>query len=263
VSALEGVWLKLDRAEQTIEEVYEAIVAYIDEENYTVVGQFYADTSEYVLRGKVTKPTGEIGVIAGDVVHNLRSALDHLAWQLALLNTATPNDRTQFPIAISPGEFGSKMGQKMIGDLSSEHRARIESFQPYHGTNKAWTPLALRDLRVLSNTDKHRVINATAAKTITKRELMMVDERLVIVRDATAYRDVRWFQGGPVEGAEIARMTLEGVGPDPEVKVEGLLGVTISFDDPALTIRHAHVVPLLKAILKSVREVVAAFEADL
>lgn len=262
MDTLEGVRLKLDRAEQTIEEIYEAIVEYISEENYTGVGQFYPDTSEYVLRGKVTKSTGEIGVIAGDVVHNLRSALDHLAWQLALLNTATPYDLTQFPIALTPGEFGSKRGQKMIGDLSPNHRARIESFQPYHGTSKAWTPLALADLRTLSNTDKHRLINATAAKTITG-EQMMVDEALVIVRDAAACSDVRWFEGGSVDGAEIARMTLEGVGPDPKVKVEGLLGVTVSFDDPALTHRYSNVWPLLNAILKSVREVVAAFEADL
>jgi hypothetical protein len=70
-----------------------------------VVGEFNRQTSEYVIRGKVTKPTGEIGVIAGDAVHNLRSALDHLAWQLALLNTAKPHPRTQFPIARSESEF--------------------------------------------------------------------------------------------------------------------------------------------------------------
>lgn len=262
MDALEGVRLKLDRAEQTIEEIYEAIVEYIGAENYAVVGEFYPETSEYVLRGKVTRSTGEIGVIAGDVVHNMRSALDHLAWQLALLNTATPYDLTQFPIALTPGEFGSKRGQKMIGDLAPEHRARIEGFQPYHGTSKAWTPLALADLRRLSNTDKHKLINATAAKTITGDQ-MMVDQRVVIVQDATTFRDLQWFEGGPVDGAEIARMTLEGVGPDPEVKVQGLLGVTISFDDPALTRRYSNVSPLLKAILKSVREVVSAFEPDL
>lgn len=262
MDALEGVRLKLDRAEHTIEEIYEAIVEYLAEENYSIIGEFNSETSEYVLRGKVTKSTAEVGVTAGDVVHNLRSALDHLAWQLALLTTSTPYNFTQFPIALTEGEFRRDRGQKMIRDLSPKHRARIETFQPYHGTNTAWTPFALRDLRVLSNTDKHRLINATVAKSVAKHQVM-VGERLVIVRDATAYRDVSWFQGGPIDGAEIARMTLEGVGPDPEVKMEGLLGVTVSFDDPALTIRHSHVVPLLNAILKSVREVVAAFEPDL
>lgn len=262
MDALEGVRLKLARAEHNIEEIYEAVVAYLAEENYEFVGEFNRKTSEYVIRGEVTKSTGHIGVIAGDVLHNLRSALDHLAWQLALLTTATPYDRTQFPIAFTEGEFGSRGGQKMISDLSPEHRARIETFQPYHGTNENWTPLALHDLRVLSNTDKHRLVNATAGRAVSQRPALL-DEKLVIVRDAASYRDVKWFREGPIDGAEIARMTLEGAGPDPKVNVEGFMGVTISFNDPALTVTLSNVVPTLNAILKSVREVVTAFEADL
>jgi hypothetical protein len=262
VDVLEGVRLKLDRAEDGLEEINEAIVEYLREKNYTVEGEFDRDTSKYVLRGRVTKRTPEVGVIAGEVVHNLRSALDHVAWQLALLTTPTPYDLTAFPIALTPGEFGSKRGQAMIGDIAPKHRALIESFQPYNGTQQAWTPLALRDLRVLSNTDKHRVINATIARSVTKRQLM-IGEKLVIVRDATAYRDVEWFKGGPIDRAEIASMTLEGVGPDPKVKVDGLLGVTVAFDDPALTVRNATVVPALEAIFRSVTEVIAAFEPDL
>jgi hypothetical protein len=262
VTPLEGVRLKLDRAEDGLEEINEAIVEYLGEKNYTVEGEFDRDTSKYVLRGRVTKHTLEIGVIAGEIVHNLRSALDHLAWQLALLTTPTPYALTAFPIALTPGEFGSKKGQAMIGDIGSKHRALIETFQPYNGTQQAWTPLALGDLRVLSNTDKHRVINATIARSVTKRQLM-IGEKLIIVRDATAYRDVEWFKGGPIDGAEIASMTLEGVGPDPKVKVDGLLGVTVAFDDPALTTPNATVVPMLKATFRSVIEVIAAFEPDL
>jgi hypothetical protein len=262
VDALEGVRLKLDRAEDGLEEINEAIVEYLREKNYAVAGEFDRDTSKYVFRARITKHTLEIGILAGEIVHNLRSALDHLAWQLALLTTATPYDRTAFPIALTPGEFGSKQGQKMIGDIAPKHRALIESFQPYNGTQQAWTPLALRDLRILSNTDKHRVINATIARSVTKRQLM-VGEKLVIVRDVTAYRDVEWFKGGPIDGAEIASMTLEGVGPDPKVEMKGLIGVTVAFDDPTLTVPNPTVVPLLEAIFRGVTEVVAAFEPDL
>jgi hypothetical protein len=150
----------------------------------------------------------------------------------------------------------------MIQDISPQHRARIESFQPFNGTDKAWAPFALRDLQVLSNTDKHRVINTTVARTVRHRE-MMHGERVVIVRDATSFRDEAWFEGGPIDGAEIVRVVLEGVGPGPKVTVEGLIAVTVCFDDPALMRPHPNVVSLLRAIYKSVGEVVAAFEPDL
>jgi hypothetical protein len=130
MSALEGVRLKLERAEHVIDELNQAVIDYLAENPYRVVGEFERETSEYVLRGEVTKPTAYLGVIAGDVAHNLRSALDHLAWQLALLNSATPYDRTQFPIALSPGEFNSRTGQKMIRDLSSKHQALVVSWIP-------------------------------------------------------------------------------------------------------------------------------------
>jgi hypothetical protein len=265
VSALEGVRLKLERAEHVIDELNEAVVGYLAEQPYEVIGKFDRESSEYVLRGRVTKSTAYLSVIAGDVVHDLRSALDHLAWQLALLNTATPYDRTQFPIALSPGEFNSKTGQKMIRDFSAKHRALVETFQPYNGgdprDDAPFAPHALRDLRILSNTDKHKLLNASIARKA--RQLEPRGLGLVIVQDATGFTNVRWFSDGPMDGAVLVRMTLEGPGPNPKVKMEGEMPVTVTFDDPALTEGQPGLISLLKAILIGVREVVSAFEADL
>jgi hypothetical protein len=253
MSALEGVRLKLERAEHVIDELNQAVIDYLAENPYRVVGEFERETSEYVLRGEVTKPTAYLGVIAGDVAHNLRSALDHLAWQLALLNSATPYDRTQFPIALSPGEFNSKTGQKMIRDLSAEHKALVETFQPYNGGDPRddgpIAPHALRDLRILSNTDKHRVLNPTIARKA--RQLEPRGLGLVIVQDATGFTNENWFSDGPMDSAVLVRMTL------------GEIPVTVTFDDPALTEGQPGLIPLLRTILQGVKEVVAAFEPDL
>jgi hypothetical protein len=264
VDALEGVRLKLERAERVIKELNEAVIAYLAEHPYEVVGEFERERSEYVLRGRVTKSTAYLSVIAGDATHNMRSALDHLAWQLALLTTSTPYDRTQFPIALSPGEFNSKSGQKMIGDLSPKHRALVETFQPYNRSEEPdapFAPHALRDLRFLSNTDKHRLLNTTIARKA--RQLEPRGLGLVIVRDAVYFKNVEWFPVESIDGAELVRMTLEGVGPDPKVKMEGEMPVTITFNDPALTGSQPGLIPLLSAILKGVREVITAFEPDL
>ncbi|GAC1399098.1 MAG: hypothetical protein NVSMB56_14050 [Pyrinomonadaceae bacterium] len=37
----------------------------------------------------IQTPPVEIGLLAGDVIHNLRSVLDHLAYQLVYVNGAT------------------------------------------------------------------------------------------------------------------------------------------------------------------------------
>ncbi|HWY89805.1 MAG TPA: hypothetical protein VNY31_03965 [Solirubrobacteraceae bacterium] len=39
-------------------------------------------------------PPPHLGVIVGDFLHDLRCVLDHLVWQLVLLNGRKPNDRT-------------------------------------------------------------------------------------------------------------------------------------------------------------------------
>lgn len=43
-----------------------------------------------------------ISVIVGEIVHLVRSALDHLAWQLVVLDGGQPNDYTQFPVYDTP-----------------------------------------------------------------------------------------------------------------------------------------------------------------
>jgi len=55
-----------------------------------------------------------LGVLLGDWAHNLRSALDHLMWQLVILYGGTPNRRTQFPIFQRKRDY-DKRAPAMIG----------------------------------------------------------------------------------------------------------------------------------------------------
>ena len=43
----------------------------------------------------------EWSLILGDLLHNLRSALDHLAWQLVVDGGGTPSQDTNFPVCCS------------------------------------------------------------------------------------------------------------------------------------------------------------------
>jgi hypothetical protein len=87
---------------------------------------------------------------AGDVIHNLRSALDHLANQLVLANGSQPSLRTEFPIAKDFRTYKTEKRAKVKG-MSKRAKAAIDALKPYKGGNDA-----LWRLHDLDNIDKHR-----------------------------------------------------------------------------------------------------------
>lgn len=93
----------------------------------------------------------EILAVAGDVIQNLRSALDHLAFQLAEVN-GHGSDQTAFPIGKSAQDYESIKTRKVNG-ISSTAVELIDSLKPYKGGNDA-----LWRLHYLSNLDKHRFL---------------------------------------------------------------------------------------------------------
>lgn len=97
------------------------------------------------------------GLNAGDFICNLRSALDHLAWNLALLKNRFPRKKICFPI------FGEdtldaqlKITESTFG-IPEEAIAIMKSLQPYH-SGDAYRSAHLWRLHFLWNTDKHRNI---------------------------------------------------------------------------------------------------------
>lgn len=80
------------------DELWASLNGSLEQGPYQSEGAFDANTSEWVVRFCVLEaPPLKWGVLIGDVVHNLRSALDHLAWQLVLRNGGESSWRTQFP----------------------------------------------------------------------------------------------------------------------------------------------------------------------
>jgi hypothetical protein len=107
-------------------------------------------------------PLDHWSLTMGECVHNLRSALDNLAFALARLRRDPPTRPVQvaFPIFQVKAEFESK-GRRNIDQLPDEAAALIERLQPFHrdGSPALGTPDrdALVLLHWLSNADKHRV----------------------------------------------------------------------------------------------------------
>jgi hypothetical protein len=109
-----------------------------------------------------------LGVIFGDVMHNLRSALDYVVVALAQASGTVPARKHQFPILDNAVTYQRRVGPpgapKKDGPLGGVRYGAqlVEELQPY---NRYPDPFAspLWDIRCFSNADKHRQISALAS----------------------------------------------------------------------------------------------------
>lgn len=99
------------------------------------------------------------GVILGDFLHNLRGVLDHVIWQLVLLNGNEPTRANAFPICDTQEDF-DKLAKRNLRGLTDDQRALVQEYQPYRLGDEARRHF-LAVLRDLSNTDKHQFVHPT------------------------------------------------------------------------------------------------------
>lgn len=103
-------------------------------------------------------PVARWAVLIGDILHNLRSSLDHCAYQL-VLSGADPSplhlNESQFPLCDSLDAFGSAAPRRLAG-VSDRCLSIVRLNQPFQYNDLRLSPL--HHLRELSNRDKHRLL---------------------------------------------------------------------------------------------------------
>ena len=120
------------------------------------------------MGSKENKPTGReffnprplpivpfnVPATACDVIQNLRSCLDHLAYQLARVGTADaePSRLVSFPIFEDEVKYESGRASRVAG-MRPDAVKSIDALKPYKGGNEL-----LWRLHDLSNIEKHRLI---------------------------------------------------------------------------------------------------------
>lgn len=162
--------LKLERAEQHLRSLQKEVHDWLQKDPYTLVHEFDSQVGKNVLRVEDTEtPPADFALILGDCLHNLRSALDNLVYELIVACHGDPPPaelvkRSEFPI------FGDKVmnageRKKKIGGIDPGAQAEIEGLQPHNrGQNYESDPLWR--LHQLSNVDKHRLPHFVLFKPI-------------------------------------------------------------------------------------------------
>lgn len=167
--SLDGPRLKVKRAVLEIDLLERQINRFIAQAQYEIVAaEFNKATGKRVYRLKINgnpRVDPNLGLLCGEICHNLRSALDQLVYQLYLLDPANdPKDqRTQFPIlSKAPSrKNGQSFERRTINSdlkgVRKKHRDMIELQQPCkRRQGGANGPLAI--LSNLNNADKHRML---------------------------------------------------------------------------------------------------------
>lgn len=232
-ASLDGPTAKLDRAKTHFHALNKSIGAFKRSKTHDfVVTKFDPNTGEKVVHLKILKEpkNPEWGLLLGDMIHNLRSALDHLAWQLVILNGEKPRRQNQFPIIGTESEYwkvpknrSESARDRMLEGVSEPHRTFIDLVQPFNARNDP-SGTALAVLSWLSNADKHRVIHAGFVLTEEPSpELFDV----TTMHPEGAVVDVSMNWGELKDGAEILRFRPDP--PDARVNMNAAIPTYIAF----------------------------------
>ena|SRR5438477_8587382 len=154
MSRIANITPKIERAYKHILEIEAAIIAFRQTDPYAFRPKPNPQTGaiDYCVAEAPAVPV-DIRVISGEIIQNLRSALDYLIVQLLDVEGKEPDSKTGFPIYDSLEKFeADPFGKiKLIGRQSSIDA--INATKPYKGGNDILWKLHRLNIR-----DKHHLL---------------------------------------------------------------------------------------------------------
>lgn len=169
--------VKLRRADQHLEEFAQACGDYLraSHAGFTYERDTLAGSLKVILRADA-EPQMLLGAIVGDILHNLRSSLDSIAWEACQRSGVSPGKEKDiyFPIGLDPLRWPEQAKRQ----LPSVEGARLEVFrqlQPWFGDEairaagiEVRAPGApwhsLSRLNQMARLDRHRITNPVLAR---------------------------------------------------------------------------------------------------
>jgi hypothetical protein len=153
---LAGIRVKVERAKKHVRDLDVAIRTFLgsDLKPYLVTRQRDPNMLDLVFNvASVRDVPLEFSAILGDAIHNLRGALDYLAYALVVRKQGhAPGREVGFPIFCNAK--GYELGKKgKIGAMGQAAIEAIDAIKPYKGGNDA-----LWRLHQLDIIDKHRLL---------------------------------------------------------------------------------------------------------
>lgn len=236
---LSGSRAKLERAVELLNALNAEAEGLLQRKSHNIIQNADFQTGWNTLRPEPIQTPDRWSVILGEIVHDTRSALDHLVWQLVLAHGQQPGFMNQFPIhsdrprTKQDGKNRAAGWRRSLNGMSPEATAFIKRMQPYQRRNRAgltsFVPLEL--LADLSNIDKHRTLVTTATVALPWTKLTY---RLVAVPAGVTIAEVRSSNPGvvlPIHETELVAIRFHPPHSQIQVKVEDPINVGVGFGE--------------------------------
>lgn len=221
---LPGVSLKVLRAKEHLDTIRE-IDHQFASTDCEIVAKEDRDKDLGWLELQLPKPPIHISVIVGECLHNLRSALDYLVWQLVLANPPQePTSRNMFPICSSPELFAEQLKRGRLNGVALQAQSAIKDLQPF---GNAEHPLSVLDS--LNNRDKHRNLNLTLA-VASDLDLFWTRNGEVVTRTILGNEDVH--DGARLVGYSLSHPSMQR---HRELQVFGRANGFLAFKESLVT----------------------------
>jgi len=208
IKGVESAKLKIARAWEHLAELREVARDYTDEEIHKL--SLNSEGQEVV---EITRdPPARISVLVGEIVYQVRSALDHLTYEIVEANQTSISLPTnwvrdcEFPLGLkAPIDKATaqpyslpvpySVFEKKLPGLTPQAFKFIEALQPYWGQG---TSNLLKIVGQLSNIDKHRHLHITIPRiSVLRRSVLTDGKRLATSRGG-------YTSGSVIEPSEIA-----------------------------------------------------------
>lgn len=238
---------KIARAIELTEEVSTLLVT---EPPY---GYFLEINTVSGMKATLSKPDEEaletIVIRCGDILHNLRSALDHAYWE-AVSPHINQSARIQFPFAKSSSKLEQTLKSSSANKVSEKFYLAIESIRPYAGEGGNTLLHLIHEMNII---DKHKfptpVGDFTKISSENIRRLVPDFPRGIInCQFGQNGKDVCW-QGAPTQYVLAPTYIYK--------KLDVRVGLMFSISEPHF---HAPVIDTLRSMAKEVQSILSVMD---
>ena len=142
--------IKVERAYKHILELSDLLAAFLESHNGRIAHEFDRNADTQYIRLDVLDPPSEIPYIVGDIAHNLRSALDHVAGEIRASGGGKPEDG-YFPISDNRVGTEKSVAKNIRPFNANVARVILENVDCSDARNAP-----IWGIKEINNIDKHR-----------------------------------------------------------------------------------------------------------
>ena len=235
----DSAWLKWVQGVSNAQVLLDNMLTLAEQPNLQLeswFGQYY-DAKRHCICviAQVTEPFPRLwGVLLGDVIHNYRSCLDHIAWALYKRGRTPDLPEWQerliyFPITSKREIFNAclKGERAKLPGVRRADVAKVRRYQPYMAGQSRVHRHVLTILDALANADKHRTVQPVIAvpHRITFLELDFTDcipRKFAFTPNWAGASDPR---------AELGRFYVKKTGAEPRVDMKPHFALTPAINE--------------------------------